>query len=307
LWGDCPPRAFEFFLGVKKNNASFVESLYTTVNNCSLYIFNNFCRSLKIVLLYNGHTNFIMRYKLTLQYDGTPFKGWQRQSYTPNTVQGNIESALSKVCNHAIEVHPSGRTDVGVHALGQVVHFDTQVDRDCNRIVSGCNHFLEPSIRVKTCELVVDDFHARYCAKYKTYQYKFCIGDYNPILQNRVLFLNQINIETIRQACSMIEGQHDFGSFCGSGGKYHTTVRNVHECVVYTDICVLTGLPIVTISITSKGFLYNMVRLIAGLIYRIGSGIVGLEVLEHALKVPSREHTSYIAPACALYLVEVGY
>lgn len=308
-----------------------------------------------------------MRYKLTIQYDGTPFKGFQRQSYTSCTVQYELETAISKVCNQAIQVHASGRTDVGVHALGQVVHFDTTNIRKENDILRGCNHYLPDTVKVLRVETVDENFHARHSAVSKTYRYFFAVenirfsiendgnsdlnnikfsaensddsivksgdsssvgncsscdesgsmvvldrnfafGDKDVHIRDRAMFVPYLDVEKIKEACKLLVGRHDFGSFKGANSMpYYTTERTVLDCKISTSVCPITNVQLVCLEIKSKGFLYNMVRLIAGLLSRIGQNKASLDDLKEAIKIQNRKHTKLLAPACGLYLTSVEY
>ncbi|MDR1138897.1 MAG: tRNA pseudouridine(38-40) synthase TruA [Clostridiales bacterium] len=248
-----------------------------------------------------------MRVKLKVAYEGTLYKGWQSQTYTPHTIQHNLEQSLSNVCNHNVIVHASGRTDVGVHALGQVVHFDTTAKRSMHALLSGCNHYLPTTIRVLDAIQVADDFHARYNAKSKTYQYWITM-DLHPLMVDRAMYCPELNVSLMREACTYVVGQHDFGSFVGSGSiKYHTTVRNCMQCDIDTTICPITGCQLVVLSITAKGFLYKMVRLIVGLMVRIAKEELPIDAFRSAIITIDRKYTTLLAPACGLYLATVEY
>lgn len=224
-------------------------------------------------------------------------------------MQQTVEQALSKVCNMPTTVFASGRTDVGVHALGQVVHTDLPVDRTPKDIMRGCNHFLPHSIRVVNAEQVDDDFHARHSAKSKTYTFKFYLGQQSALLVDRAMHVDSasFDIEQMQKACQMMVGKHDFGSFVGAGALFHTSVRNVLDCKITQEHCTFSNRQIVSLTITSQGFLYNMVRIISGLVYNVGISKKTLQDVEQALSNTSRKHTNLVAPACGLYLVGVEY
>ncbi|MDR3021659.1 MAG: tRNA pseudouridine(38-40) synthase TruA [Clostridiales bacterium] len=249
-----------------------------------------------------------VRIKLVLQYNGTQYKGWQRQKSCVNTVQQQLEEALTKICNQEITVHASGRTDAGVHALGQVVHFDTQTYRELDRYVSGCNHFLPATIRVLDACIVEQDFHARFSSIAKTYCYKFYVGKECAILHDKAMHVCVMpNLQWMEHACDLLVGNHDFASFMGAGVCVHSTKRTVIRCGVKSSTDSFTGQKLIDLTITANGFLYNMVRRIAGLVLRIGLGEMNLQAVQWSLENKDKKYTTLVAPSCGLYLTGVQY
>lgn len=240
-----------------------------------------------------------MRYKITLSYDGTEFCGWQSQ---PNGlgIQDAVENAAEKLFGERVNVVGSGRTDAGVHALGQVAHFDAQKDLPIKNVVGGLNAYLPPSIRVFFAEPATDGFDARKSAKRKTYMYLIYTGEAFPVLNNRVLFEPQeLDAEAMNVAAKSLLGAHDFATFKAANGGAKTSVRTVYDAHFERD-----G-KLIKFYITANGFLYNMVRIITAQLLKAGRGDpVDIKAL---IEKRDRAFAKELAPACGLYLYNVEY
>lgn len=247
-----------------------------------------------------------MRYKLIIAYDGRPFEGWQSQP-SGNTVQDRLQSAFRHIAKKAIPLHGSGRTDTGVHALGQVAHFDAPEgsSMDASAWRRALNANLPPSIRILACSGVPADFHSRYSAKRKTYRYEIDTGD--------VLFPHRAGLawhyphpfdrDILRRAVHTYAGEHDFAAFAANrrDDKAVDSVRTIYSAVVEEED------ETVRIILTGSGFLYRMVRLLTGSAMRCAGGKENTKWLEDLLFSPSGRTSPYCAPGDGLCLISVDY
>lgn len=241
-----------------------------------------------------------MRVKLTIQYDGTNFCGWQSQP-SLRTVQTELESAIFKLTGENSRVTASGRTDAGVHALGQVAHFDTNKDLG-KKFVSGLNYFLPDDVRIRSAEAVGDNFHARFSAKQKTYMYLMYESDIdNPLLRYRATRTGKLDVEAMQDASELFLGKRDFATFRSTGSDTETTVRTVNEAKVRRS-----G-EFVTFTVTADGFLYNMVRIMTAMLIKVGLGEITESDVENIIAAKDRNKAKFLAPAKALYLQKVVY
>lgn len=237
---------------------------------------------------------------LTVSYLGTDFFGWQRQDNAV-TVQETLESALFRLYGERVSATASGRTDRGVHAIGQVVSYLAPREIESEKIRMALNSFLPQSVRVNSVATASPDFDARKSAKRKTYEYRFKVAEKNPFDAGRVTFIDTSpDISLMHPAAKMTVGKHDFVQFRCLGSSAKTTERNVYDCSVTER----DGL--IVLSITADGFLYKMVRLIASAMLKVGLGSITVDDYKKALdgqetfnKVP--------LPPDGLYLVSVEY
>ncbi len=241
-----------------------------------------------------------MNFLLKIQYIGTAYCGWQKQD-NGSSIQEEIEKAIFSATNCKVQVIGSGRTDSGVHALGQVanVHIDTKIP--AQRLKYALNYYLPWDIRITESFLVDEDFHAQYHAKKKTYCYRVNTCDVeNPFEKNKAYFVGRkLDLEKMRQVAVFFVGEHDFAAFRSEGSSAKTTVRTIYSLNVEENA------GIVEIRISGNGFLYNMVRIIAGTLVEIGKGKnYDMELL---LREGKREDTGHTAPACGLFLEKVEY
>lgn len=246
----------------------------------------------------------IMRYKITIQYDGTAYHGWQRQPAGVKTVQAELEAALEIIVGKFTLIEGSGRTDEGVHALGQVAHFDSDKQLACEKYVSAMNFYLPKDIRVVDCKQVADNFHARKSTKRKTYKYRIYDDSVGcPLYNNRVQFYlgkERLDEVAMNEGIAYLVGRHDFSAFMSAGSSAKTFTRTIFDASVSRD-----G-KIIEISITGDGFLYNMVRIIVGILIKIGSG-QPVEAMREILLSQKRKAEWAMAYPQGLYLYSVEY
>ena len=206
------------------------------------------------------------RIKLVVQYDGKDFKGWQVQ---PNkrTVQGELEKVLEFLMKEKVHTFASGRTDSGVSAFGQVVHFDTEQNVNTKKLLVSLNGLLPEDVAVTSCETVPETFDARFSVKRKTYQYRFYISRFTlPLLDVKALRVNDnASIEKMSEACKFFIGTHDFGSFVSKKSGKTDFVRTIYDAKI-VDV----GDGVFAFEVTGNGFLYNMVRIMFGTILKAG-------------------------------------
>lgn len=242
-------------------------------------------------------------YKLTLQYDGTRYNGWQRQGNTDNTIQGKLNEIIGRYLGEEVDIAGSGRTDAGVHALAQVANFKTSKCFDKEKFLREVNSFLPQDIRITAVEAVDERFHARLSAVSKTYEY---VIDNAPIAD---VFARKyscrveegLNVEEMRKAASLLIGTHDYISFCGNKKFKKSSVRTV------TDIGIAEADGKIRISFTGDGFLQNMVRIMAGTLIEVGLGKREAAIMPAIIEAKSREAAGMIAPPEGLFLKEVCY
>lgn len=242
------------------------------------------------------------RYLLKIAYDGTEYHGWQVQ---PNgiTVQGVLCNALSNMCKSKISVTGCSRTDSGVHANEFYCHFDSNLEIPVTAYIKGLNAVLPKDISVLDCVRVERDFHARYSAKGKNYIYRFYDGEVaNPFYTRYALRVPQkLNIDLMNEFCYRLVGTHDFCGFSSSKRTVTDTVRTITECKVYRD-----G-DFTVLSVTANGFLYNMVRIIAGTALEVSLGKIDPKETENILKSKNRDSAGATLLPHGLYLNKVIY
>jgi len=244
----------------------------------------------------------IMRIALGVEYDGTNYHGWQRQNNIC-TIQEKVEYALSQIAAHPVEVICAGRTDAGVHALGQVIHFDTQAARSDRSWILGANTHLPADIRIIWARHITDNFHARFSATERQYRYII----YNnvvasAILRHRTMWTPfMLNEKLMHEAGQYLIGKHDFSSFRGSGCQAKSAERNV------MSLLVARSGNMVTIDIKANAFLLHMVRCIVGMLVEIGKGEKPPSWAKEVLIARDRKVSATTAPAQGLYLVGVEY
>jgi tRNA pseudouridine38-40 synthase len=243
-----------------------------------------------------------MRVALGVEYDGSGFCGWQRQ-LDVDSVQAKIEKALSYVANEPITVSCAGRTDTGVHGTGQVVHFDTNVQRPMTAWTQGVNANLPNSVAVRWAKEVDDSFHARYSALARRYRYVI----YNHKLRPGILsagvshYHGDIDEKLMHQAAQLFVGEHDFTSFRALHCQSKTPFRNVHQVNVTRQ-----GMYIM-VDIQANAFLHHMVRNIVGSLLQIGLGNQPIEWISELLALKNRKQAAATAKPNGLYLVDVTY
>ncbi len=241
--------------------------------------------------------------KMIIQYDGSNFKGFQRLKDNDNTIQGKIEDVLSKLTGENIEIVASGRTDMGVHALGQVANFKTNCTESVEKIQNYLYKYLPESIVVTKIEEVDDRFHSRYNAKSKIYMYRIDNNKYhNPFNRRYTHHLDKkLDIEKMQEASKYLIGEHDFTSFASSRSKKKSHVRTIEYIKIQEKNNLLE------IYIKADGFLYNMVRIIVGTLIDAGLHKIDPEDVKTMLESKNRVVASDTAPAKGLYLLDVQY
>ena len=242
------------------------------------------------------------RVGLVVAYDGTKYSGWQTQ---PNgiTIQGVLNDTLSELLGEKIETIGASRTDAGVHALGNVAVFDTESRIPGEKFSYALNQRLPEDIRIQLSEEVEPDFHPRYCDSEKTYEYRILNRKF-PVPTERLysyFYHYKLDVDKMKEATSYLIGRHDFASFCGSGAQVKTTIRTVTSMDVWRD-----G-DMVTIRISGTGFLYNMVRILAGTLCEAGAGRLDPETVPAILASRDRSKAGPTLPAQGLFLKCVNY
>lgn len=243
------------------------------------------------------------RYKMIVEYDGGDYRGFQRQVGLP-TVQEEIEKALSIRLQENITIHASGRTDAGVHAIGQTVHFDTDKEIQTQDFGFRINTLLPENIAIKSCEKVNDDFHSQYNAKRKTYLYKICMSKVHSPLKRKYYYVcgYSLDIDKMRKASEYLIGEHDFRSFMLSDTEKDNTVRTIYDLrIEKVDDETLH------FYVCGNGFLHNMVRVIVGTLVDIGRGRFSAEYMKTVLDAKDRSKAGKTVASCGLYLLSVEY
>ena len=240
--------------------------------------------------------------KLTIEYDGKDFNGWQKQP-TKLNIQGEIERAIEEITGEEVELNASGRTDAGVHALSQVANFKTNSNIPVEKIPIALNTKLKKSIRIKDAEEVDERFHSRYNCKQKTYRYIINNGkNASAIYRNLEYFIpEKLDVEAMKKAIVYFEGEHDFKGFKASGTSSKSSVRKIYKTSISQD-----GDRII-IELTGNGFLYNMVRIISGTLVEVGLGKIKPEEISEIIESKDRTRAGKTLPPSGLYLVKVEY
>ena len=252
-----------------------------------------------------------MRYRAVVSYFGKDYVGWQRQ-LNGISVQQRLEEALTRTFGVPTECTASGRTDAGVHAAGQVVHFDADTPIPADKIPFAVNTELPDDISVLSCKPVPDSFNARFSAKRKTYRYSVYVSRHRlPLLApTHAHIAVPLDIDAMRKCAALIEGEHDFKSFEASGSKVKSTVRTVYRAEVAAEGDIRGGVLAegrVYITVTGNGFLYNMVRIIAGTLVYAGMGKLAEADIVRALEEGDRTLAGKTPPPEGPTLMSVGY
>ena len=240
--------------------------------------------------------------RLDICYDGTRYRGWQRLSGVDNTIQGKLETALSRILGEPIEISGSGRTDAGVHARGQVANFHCESDLPASRILEELRRYLPEDIGIYSCKDCSPRFHARLNAKEKTYCYRIWNSEAPCVFDRRYVAVmpEVLDISAMKQAAAFLVGEHDFSAFCGNPKFKKTTVRYVRA------IDIRRQGDEIRISFTGNGFLHNMVRILVGTLVEVGRGERNPQTIPE-LFGGKRSESGFLAPAQGLCLMEVMY
>lgn len=246
-----------------------------------------------------------------LQYDGSRYNGWQKQGNTDETIQGKLEEMLGKLFEQEIEVQGSGRTDAGVHALGQAVSFKVNTNYGPGKIMELMNQYLPKDIVVIDAYLVDARFHARLNAKSKTYEYRIGTGNARPVFGRQYIWYHpeDFDLDAMREAASYLLGEHDFTSFCGNKHMKKSCVRTITDITIeeVTETVGRGEFPEVRIRVTGNGFLQNMVRIITGTLMEVGEGHREPSEMKEILEAKNREAAGFLVPAHGLTLIRVEY
>ncbi|MCX7122703.1 MAG: tRNA pseudouridine(38-40) synthase TruA [Gammaproteobacteria bacterium] len=243
------------------------------------------------------------RILLEVEYVGTAYHGWQRQSRGVASVQATLEAALTQLVQHPVRLVAAGRTDAGVHARCQVVHFDTPVMRQLYTYIVGANHFLPHDIRVHAAKRVADDFNARFSALARRYQYQILNQPVaSSLLHDRVLWHPlPLDVDLMHQAAQYLVGTYDFSSFRGQECQAKSPIKTVHFCNVTRQE------KLIVIDIKAGGFLHHMVRNIVGVLLKIGAKKKVPEWMQDVLLAKRRDAAAMTIPPQGLYFMEVDY
>lgn len=242
--------------------------------------------------------------KMVIEYDGGRYRGWQRQKESDaTTIQGKIEDVLSRMTGEHVEIIGSGRTDAGVHAVGQVANFRTNSDFSMEELLDYCYRYLPEDIGVKNCVEVGENFHARYNATSKTYVYKICYNKRHDVFNRKYSYHveKELDVEKMRIATESLIGKHDFKSFTSLKSKKKSTVREIYA------INIMDKNGYLELELTGNGFLQNMVRIIVGTLLEVGLGNIEVNDIKEMLDKRDRELAGPTAPAQGLFLKDVKY
>ena len=240
--------------------------------------------------------------RLVLQYDGSRYSGWQSQKHEENTIQGRVTAVLERLLGESIELAGSGRTDAGVHALGQVANFRTESDLGCAEMVKELNRYLPEDIRIVKAELVKNGFHARKSAKGKKYEYYIDCREKPDVFSRRHCYHypHKLDIEAMRNAADYLIGPKNFTSFTDDK-DCKDPVRRV------TNIKIVRNGEKVRITYYGTGFLYHMVRIMTGTLLEVGTGKRDGAMLPVVIAAEDRSLAGFLAPARGLFLRKVYY
>ena len=242
-------------------------------------------------------------FKILVQYDGTRYKGWQVQKSTDMTIQGKLQSVLSELAGHPVEVIGSGRTDAGVHALGQVANFHIREDLSKDEIFEYLNRYLPMDIAVTNITEVDERFHARYNAIEKTYVYRIHTSKIPNVFERKYVYtyLEKLDIDAMQRAAEQMIGTHDFAAFCSNKKMKKSTVRTVTKIEIEEKEHELV------ISYTGDGFLQNMIRIMTGTLIEVGNGTKEALCVSEIINSKDRQQAGYTVPPEGLMLKQVVY
>lgn len=250
-------------------------------------------------------------YMITVTYDGTYYKGWQIQKNTNDTIQGKLQNILSRLTGSDIQVNGSGRTDAGVHAVGQVANFcmNRPSDMTIEDLLIYINKYLPEDIAVTSIQTVSERFHARLSAKSKTYRYRIHVSEIADVFNKKYVYTyldTTLDINAMKLAASHMLGTHDFYAFCGNRHMKKSTVRTITD-ISFNIINDEHGLKEIQIDYTGNGFLQNMVRILTGTLIEVGSNQKKANDIPKIIESLDRQKAGYTAPACGLCLMDVRY
>jgi len=240
--------------------------------------------------------------RLDICYDGTRYRGWQRLPGTDNTIQGKLESTLSRILGEDVEISGSGRTDAGAHAAMQVANFHCERSLSCEEILTALRRYLPEDIGIYSCREVSDRFHSRLNCKTKTYRYRIWNSAAPCVFEKRFVYIlpQTLDLQAMHRAARHLLGEHDFSAFCANKKMKKSTVRRIDELDIRRE-----GEELIFI-VTGNGFLYNMVRIMVGTLIEVGMGQRDPDSISQLFGA-KREAAGYLVPAQGLCLTEVTY
>jgi len=247
-------------------------------------------------------TNKAQNHKMTISYDGTIYRGWQRLKNDEKSIQFKIERVLSELYKTEIKIIGSGRTDAGVHATCQIANFHADNTYTTDEIYKYVNHYLPEDIAVNNIEIVDDQFHSRFNVSEKHYQYKIWNGIHSSVFERKYSYWikDSINIDKMKEAAKLFIGKHDFLGF-STKSKKKNTIKEIY------NINISNQGSMIVIDIYGEGFLYNMIRIIVGTLIEIGQSKKEIDVIQRVFLSGIREDAGFTAPAKGLCLVNVTY
>ena len=241
--------------------------------------------------------------KCIVTYEGTRYQGWQRQESSDNTIQGKLEQLISRMCAEKIEIQGSGRTDAGVHALGQVINFHTHSEMKVQEMLTYMNQYLPEDIAVVEIEEVSERFHSRLNAKGKQYSYRVWNSSVPNVFWRRFAHTVEqpLDVEAMKKAAGYLLGEHDFKSFTSTKKGKKSTVRNIKSIDIVQDGNMLT------FTFKGNGFLYHMIRILMGTLLEVGLGDRSAESIPQTIAAKDREQAGALVPGKGLVLEQVFY
>ncbi len=242
------------------------------------------------------------RIKLTIEYDGSGYSGWQKQP-DRKTIQGEIENAIFKSIGENVEVFGSGRTDAGVHALNQTAHFDLNAPVPVSKLAQVLDRALPSDICIKSATQVQDSFHARFSIKKKVYLYKIYNSQEKDVfISKRAGWVKQdLDIEKMKKIAKILKGEHNFKGFCSANACVSDYTRTVYDIKIWREE------NFVYVEVAGSGFLYNMVRIIVGTLVDFSLDKLSIEDVKIALASQDRSKSGQTMPASGLYLKDTIY
>ncbi|WP_313343993.1 tRNA pseudouridine(38-40) synthase TruA [Lacrimispora sp.] len=245
----------------------------------------------------------LKNYKMVLEYDGSRYDGWQKQGNTDRTIQGKLEGILERLAEVPVEIHGSGRTDAGVHALAQTANFHLDTRMSEGEIKDYLNQYLPEDIRVISLDRAGDRFHSRLNAEEKTYLYRIETGERKQVFERKYIygFGRPLDVNAMREASRYFLGEHDFKSFCSNKKMKKSTVR-ILKAIEFEE----EGSRLF-IRYTGNGFLNHMVRILMGTLIEVGEGKRSPKEMKEILKAMDRSAAGTTAPAEGLFLEKVSY
>jgi tRNA pseudouridine38-40 synthase len=243
-----------------------------------------------------------LNYKMTISYDGTHYRGWQRLKNDEKSIQFKIERVISELYKSEIVIIGSGRTDAGVHALCQIANFHAENTYTTEEIYRYVNHYLPEDIAVNDIEIMDEQFHSRFNVSEKHYQYKIWNGIHSNVFERKNSYWvnDSLNIDKMKEAAKLLIGKHNFLGF-SSKSKKKNTIRDIF------NISITSEGAMISIDIYGEGFLYNMVRIIVGTLIEIGQSKKDIDVIQRIFSSGIREEAGFTVPGKGLCLVNVTY